>query len=139
MMDQEEFDERYSTAHHEYRGLTEWGQRAVITSGSNGGTYLVFDPSGPFEDAKNDEELLPLTDDERQILTHNSMWGSDGYPVEKFYRGSWYWRFGELRSPVVFKTKREAVASWEAYIGTLVERSGAEAQKRALAALNGGS
>lgn len=69
------------------------------------------------------EEIL--TEDERAILNHNCRWGSDGYPIRKFRSGGWSW--GPWRSingpPVVFKTKREAVASFEAYIDILLDKN----------------
>ena len=63
-----------------------------------------------------------LTEDERALLTHISRWGSDGYPVRRVGRG---WMWGEWRSikgpPVIFRTKREAVASFEAFESILID------------------
>lgn len=57
-----------------------------------------------------------ITEDERALLTHISMWGSSGYPVQKVGR-SWHWR--DWRSvkgaPTVYKTKREAVEAFERF------------------------
>jgi hypothetical protein len=74
-----------------------------------------------------------LTEDERALLTHTSMFGSDGYPINKLKRG---WTWGPFRSvngpPSVFKTKREAVASFERFLDILIEASGQEAKERFL-------
>lgn len=66
---------------------------------------------------------MPLTEAEQQVLTHNSMWGSDGYPLRKLKSG-WAWGpvFGINGPPKVFKTKREAAASFEAYIDILCDK-----------------
>jgi hypothetical protein len=62
-----------------------------------------------------------ITDDERALLTHISRWGSDGYPIQKFKGGKWTW--GPFRSvkgpPAVFKTRREAVESFERFLEVL--------------------
>lgn len=64
-----------------------------------------------------------LTNDELQLLKHISMFGSTGYPVRKFRSGKWTW--GPFRSiqgpPTVFKTKREALASFEAFHQVLLD------------------
>jgi hypothetical protein len=64
-----------------------------------------------------------LTDDENFALNHCSMWGSDGYPVQKVGR-SWHVNGirGAGRCPSTFKTKREAVAQWERYLDVLRDR-----------------
>jgi hypothetical protein len=62
---------------------------------------------------------MPLTPAEEQELTHWSRFGSDGYPVHKLQR-SRGWTLPHF--PLVFKTKRAAVAQWEAYIGMLLDR-----------------
>jgi hypothetical protein len=65
-----------------------------------------------------------LTEGENQLLQHISRWGSDGYPVHKLGRK---WTvdsmFGAGGFPTTFKTKREAVARFEAYYTLLVDRS----------------
>lgn len=66
---------------------------------------------------------IPLSPDEAALLNHWSMWGSEGYPIEK--RGSrWFWR--EWRSvkgsPSPYKTKREAQAAFELFISILIDR-----------------
>lgn len=60
-----------------------------------------------------------ITIEEQARLTHWTLWGSDGYPVCQLGRG---WTV-ELY-PVVFKTKREAVAAWEAHIDLLIAKKG---------------
>jgi hypothetical protein len=67
---------------------------------------------------------MPLNEDEQAILNHWGRWGSDGYPVSRV--GSHHWTWGPWRSiqgpPVVFPTKRAAVASFEAYIAILIDK-----------------
>ncbi len=69
-------------------------------------------------------DLRGLTEDERALLTHLSRFGSDGYPVRKLGRE---WTWGPWRSvsgpPTLFKTKREAVASFERFYDILVDAS----------------
>lgn len=64
-----------------------------------------------------------LTEDECSLLTHVTMWGSDGYPIRKVGR---QWTWGPYRSiqgpPVLFKTKREAVESFELYESILLDK-----------------
>lgn len=74
----------------------------------------------------------PLTEDERWLVDHVSMWGSDGYPVRK--RGNhWSWDCRSLKSPTVYKTKREATAAFEAYLDVLHSCKAAESYRAALA------
>ncbi len=65
-----------------------------------------------------------LSEDERALLTHVSRFGSDGYPVEKLGRG---WSWGPWRSikgpPCIYKTKREAVESFERFHDVLIDAS----------------
>ena len=65
-----------------------------------------------------------LTEDENHILTHNSRWGSDGYPVAK-RSGKWFidgmLNLGKF--PIAFKTKKEAFTYWEMYIDRLIDRA----------------
>ncbi len=79
-----------------------------------------------------------LSEDETALLNHWSRWGSDGYPVRKLKK-SHCWIWGPWRSvngpPTTFKTKREAVASFEAFIDVLIEAKGEEQYKRAMAVL----
>ena len=63
-----------------------------------------------------------ITEDERALVDHICRWGSDGYPVRKLGRR---WTWGPWRDvkgpPTVFKTKREAVASFEAFHEILLD------------------
>ena len=62
-----------------------------------------------------------LTDDERALLIHVTRWGSESYPITKGTHG-WTWRYRTVHGPpTVFKTKREAVASFEAFHGVLID------------------
>lgn len=76
--------------------------------------------------------LQPLSENERSVVSHIAMWGSDGYPVHKLGKG-WVWGpfFGINGPPVIFKTKREAVASFEAFHDLLLLRIGEEAAAHA--------
>ena len=70
-----------------------------------------------------------LTEDERHALRHNSMWGSDGYPIMKLGK-RWM-----VDSPLsaglpLQQTKRAAVQAWETSIRILVDLSGLEAYHR---------
>ena len=64
-----------------------------------------------------------LSEDENALLQHVSMWGSEGYPVEK--RGSrWVWQdWRSVKgSPKAYKTKREATAAFEAWHSLALDR-----------------
>jgi len=65
-----------------------------------------------------------MTENETFILSHWSMFGSEGYPIIR--RGSRWWIDG-IRGcgvfPSGFRTKREAVAQWESYIDILIDKS----------------
>ena len=63
----------------------------------------------------------PLTERERFLLTHTGMFGEAGYPVRKC--GSRWIHDG---SPGVFKTKREALRSCDAYLACLAGYQRAE-------------
>lgn len=77
-----------------------------------------------------------ITEAERSLMTHVSMWGSDGYPITKLKRG-WIWGTSEVKGPpVVFKTKRECVESFERFHDVLIAAYGEEAQARAIAEMN---
>ena len=64
-----------------------------------------------------------LTEDQAFVLVHISHFGSDGYPIRKTGR---HWNWGPIRGingpPTCFKTKREAVASFEAYLDVLRDK-----------------
>lgn len=63
-----------------------------------------------------------ITEDERALLVHINRFGSDGYPINKLANGHG-WTWGPFRSvqgpPVVFETKRQAVASFESFLRVL--------------------
>ena len=64
-----------------------------------------------------------ITTEEEEVLTHQSRWGSDGYPVSK--RGRLWWIDGIRgcgRFPVPFKTKKAAVEQWERYMQILRDK-----------------
>ena len=61
-----------------------------------------------------------ITEDEKELLVHWSRFGSDGYPVKKLGRG-WHWSYRGIKGPPkIFRTKREAVTSCEAFIDVLI-------------------
>ncbi len=77
--------------------------------------------------------MRTITPAERSLMTHVSMWGSDGYPIQKLKSG-WTWGTSEVAGPpVVFKTKREATESFERFHDILIDAYGEEAQARAIA------
>lgn len=62
-----------------------------------------------------------LTDDESDLLQRVMRWGSDGYPIQHAGRG-WTWSYRGIQGPpVVFTTKRAAVASFEAFEAILLD------------------
>lgn len=71
-----------------------------------------------------------LTVEEQQALRHNSMWGSDGYPVHKLGR-KWTVDHQAACCFGLFTTKREAVSAWETMICKWIALSGLEACERA--------
>lgn len=73
------------------------------------------------------EAIRRISEDEKALLTHTTMFGSDGYPIRKLGRG-WYWDFRSLSAPEVYKTKRECLAAFERFIDVLVDASGENAQ-----------
>jgi len=66
--------------------------------------------------------MMTMLEDERAALTCWSRFGSDSYPVRKIV-DKWIWQYRSLKSGTCYKTKREAVASWEAFINTMIQRS----------------
>lgn len=64
------------------------------------------------------------TDAERRWHLHMSRWGRDGYPIRKRGR-TWIWEtaFGVGGAPVSYRTKREAVAAVEVFIGILCDKA----------------
>jgi hypothetical protein len=81
--------------------------------------------------------MMPLNQNETDILNHICRWGSDGYPITKLGNGRWVWHefYGIKGAPIVYRTKREAWAAFEAYHASLLERSGEESRQRAIAEL----
>lgn len=67
--------------------------------------------------------MTRLTEDEHALVNHVTRWGSDGYPVQRVgSRWSWGpWR-GIEGPPVLFRRKRDAVASFEAYVDILLDK-----------------
>lgn len=65
-----------------------------------------------------------LTSGQNAWLDHMIRWGSDGYPVRRLGR-SWTFEhaFGVGGSPVLYRTKREAVAACEAFEQLLLDYS----------------
>jgi hypothetical protein len=62
-----------------------------------------------------------ITESERSLLTHISRWGSDGYPVHRLGK-RWSWGTDAVPGPpTVFRTKREAVESFERFHDILLD------------------
>ena len=78
--------------------------------------------------------IRPVTEDERAMMTHISMWGSDGYPVRKCGSRHWTWDFRSVTCPRVFPTKREATASFERFADMIRDCMAFESWERAVAA-----
>jgi hypothetical protein len=66
--------------------------------------------------------LRGLSEDERLLLNRLTMFGSDAYPISKL-SGGWCWGpVGTIKGPpVIFPTKRLAVASFEAFYQILLD------------------
>ena len=79
--------------------------------------------------------MRTLTDDERALMQHVSMWGSDGYPIRQLSKGRWIWDNwrGVRGTPVIYKTKREATEAFERFMDVLRETYGAVRQREAMA------
>ena len=75
-------------------------------------------------------EPRQLTEDERGMLRHLSMWGSDGYPIRKLKCRCWTWDFRAVHSPTTYPTKREALAAFERYVELLDDLHAYEAWQR---------
>jgi hypothetical protein len=63
--------------------------------------------------------LRGLTEAEHAMMQQVGRWGSDAYPAYYGGRGSKWWRVGPGAPPIVFKTKREVIASLETFLGVL--------------------
>lgn len=65
-----------------------------------------------------------LSAGENSWLTHINMWGSNGYPVRKLgTRWTFDRAFGVGGTPVVYPTKKAAVAACEAFYAILRDKS----------------
>ena len=77
------------------------------------------------------DPIRRLSKDECALLAQVTRFGSAAYPVRKWGRG---WTWGLWRSiqgpPTVFRTKRAAVASFEAFLGVLREARAVESRCR---------
>lgn len=112
--------------------------RGRYTSMSEAG-LLSFYPSQPaivseqpasYSHRTGDER--PLTHDERALLTHVTMWGSTGYPLQKIKNGRrWTWCYRSLSAPQLYKSRRECLAAFEQYLGVLRDCAAGEAFRRA--------
>jgi len=75
---------------------------------------------------------IPLTDGERRLLSHITLWGNDGYPVARRGR-RWFLEtegYG-IKHPGSWPTKREAIAAFEALRDALGDRYAEESMRRA--------
>jgi hypothetical protein len=67
-----------------------------------------------------------LTELESFMLNHISRFGSTGYPVQKVGSHHWSWQYGNgddsHACPVVFPTKKQAVASFEGHLEILRDK-----------------
>ena len=61
-----------------------------------------------------------LTTDERDLITHISMWGSTGYPINRI-GGRWSWSYRSISHPSMFKSKKAAIESFEAFHELLLD------------------
>ena len=77
--------------------------------------------------------IRPVTEEEKRLLTHVSMFGSDGYPIQKL-GGKWQIDHSAIHHPVLFKTKKEAVSAFEAFHDVLLEALAGAAYAKAVAA-----
>lgn len=70
-----------------------------------------------------------LTEDEREMVKHVSMWGQMCL-VKKVGSRHWGYDFRTVESPVLFKTKREALESLGRRMEMLLDALGYESQTR---------
>ena len=65
-----------------------------------------------------------LNEDETRFLAHMVRWGSEGYPIRKAGNRRWLWEpfCGIQGSPLVYPTKRAAIAAIEAYLDILIDK-----------------
>lgn len=78
--------------------------------------------------------MNPITENERRLMQHVSMFGSAGYPVQKIGT-RWFWvdAFGVSGSPSAYRTKRAAIAAFELWCDLYRMRAGQETYERATA------
>ena len=74
-------------------------------------------------------DFRTLSEDERALLVHVSMYGIEGYPVSKVGR-RWHYQFRTVASPRLCKTKRETTASLERFLDLLRTLHAYESWKR---------
>ena len=73
----------------------------------------------PTEYAKERGSRRGISEAEGSLMTHVTMFGSDGYPIRKLGR-KWGWGTDAVKGPpVCFLTKREAVESFEVFLDVL--------------------
>lgn len=76
-----------------------------------------------------------LTDAERQLMRHVMMWGSAGYPIRKL-GAKWMWGTDAVKGPpTMFKTKRAAIESFEAWRSEMRRLLGFEAREQMISDL----
>jgi hypothetical protein len=63
-----------------------------------------------------------LSEDECFILTHIQHFGSDGYPVKRVGSRHWSWEYRGNGCPTVFRTKKQAVTSFEGHLDILLDK-----------------
>lgn len=73
-----------------------------------------------------------LTEDERFALTHNMMWGSSSYPVQRLGK-KWELASKAAKGTPLYRTKREAWVAWEILLDSWRTISGIESYNRAVA------
>jgi hypothetical protein len=63
-----------------------------------------------------------ISEDERDLLNHVILWGSDGNPIDRIGAGKWSWSFRSLKPSKIWKTRREAVANLESFLDAIRDR-----------------
>lgn len=89
----------------------------TVTADHQPGTWCPECPRYGAASCNSTRVTVGVTDNEQQELNHWMRWGSDGYPVSKLGR-----KWSIPHFPVLYDTKREAVAQWERYIDALIDR-----------------
>jgi hypothetical protein len=75
------------------------------------------------------ENKVDMIEDQAALLQHISRYGSDGYPIHKVGLGClWSWKFNSIGTPQIFRTRREAAASFERYYQMLLDRKAKRSQ-----------